>query len=208
MINLKAKKREKTKRDGKIIPAVLYGPKIETEKIEINLKEFKSIYKEAGESTLLNLSIEKDKFLVLIHDVSLAPVSNEPIHVDFYQPILNKKVEVEVPIIFVGESPAVKNLGGTLVKEIHEIEVSAFPEKLPHEIIVDISGLTDFEKEITVKDLKVKEDVQFLRDPEDMVANVQPPQNIDEELEKPAEEENVESVEKIKKEKHKEDEGI
>ena len=200
MITLKAKKREKTKRDGIIIPAVLYGPKIETMSIEINLKDFENIYEEAGESTLITLSLEEGNFLVLVKDVFLNSLTNQPSHVDFYQPVLNKEVEAEVPIIFIGESPAVKNLGGTIVKEMYEVDVRALPQKLPHEIIVDISVLTDFETEIAIKDLKIGEGVKILKEPDEIVANVQPPQKIEEELEKPVEE-NIEGVEKITKEK-------
>lgn len=200
MITLKAKKREKTKRDGIVIPSVIYGPKIEAKSIEINLKEFKSIYEEAGETTLLTLSVENDDHLVLIKEVSLDPLTNDPSHVDFYQPILDKEVEAEVPLIFIGESPAVKNLGGTIVKEIQELEVRALPQKLPHQIEVDLSTLIDFESEIKIKDLKVGEGVKILREPEETIANVQPPQEIEEELEKPVEE-NVEAVGKITKEK-------
>lgn len=201
MINLKAEAR--TKKEGRI-PVVLYGPKRKNINLEVNLKEFNNVYKEAGESTLITLFFEKDKSLVLIHDVSFDPLNNTPIHVDFYEPILNKAVEAEVPLIFEGESPAVKNLGGTIIKEIQELEVKALPQKLPHEIKVDISCLETFEDEITVKDLKVDKDVKIMRDPDDVVANVQPPQKIEEELEKPIEE-NVEGVEKIVKEKIQED---
>ncbi|MDD2913526.1 MAG: 50S ribosomal protein L25 [Candidatus Pacebacteria bacterium] len=204
MITLNAKKREKVKRDGVSIPAVVYGPKIETSSIEIDLKEFNDIYEKAGESTLVSLLIDDKKHPVLIHEVALDSLTGEPIHVDFYQPILDKEVEAQVPIVFFGESEAVKNLGGTIVKGIQEVEVKALPEKLPHEIKVDVSVLTDFEKEITIKDLFVGEGVKILREPDEVVANVQPPQKVEEELEKPVEED-VESVEKIKKEKEDEE---
>lgn len=197
MITLKTK--ERTKKEG-TIPAVLYGPKRKNLNLEIDLKEFSDIYKEAGESTLITLALEKGKSLVLIHDVSLDPLTNSPIHVDFYEPILDREVEAEVPLVFEGESPAVKNFGGTIVKEIQEVEVRALPQKLPHEIKVDLSKLQKIDDEITIGDLAAGEGVKILKEPEEIVANVLPPEKIEEELEKPIEE-NVEGVEKIEKEK-------
>lgn len=205
MIIIKAEKREKTgkkaeilKKQG-IIPAVLYGPEIKNINIQMDLKEFIKFYQEAGESTLVSLEIGKNKFLVLVHDVKNDPLTGRPIHVDFYQPILTKKVEATVPVIFEGESLAVKDLGGTLVKEIQEVQVKAFPQDLPHEIKVDISGLRTFEEEILVKDLKISDKVEILRGLKEVVAVVAPPEKVEEELEKPIEQGEV-IIEKEKKE--------
>ncbi len=204
MLKIKANKRSNNK---SAIPCILYGPKIKNIELEIDLKEFNNLYKEVGESSLINLEIEeKKKNLVLIHDIQKDPLTSQIIHVDFYQPILTEKVEAEVPLIFEGISLAVKDLGGTLNKEIQEIQVKALPEKLPHDIKVNIEKLKTFDDEILIKDLIIPEGVTILKDPEKIVANVQPPQKIEEELEKPIEED-VEKVEKIEeKEKIKEEE--
>lgn len=203
MISLNAKireKRGKETRGGNSIPAVLYGPEIKNQPIEIDLKEFNKVYKQAGASSLISVVIEGKKFLVLIHDVVKDAVSDEAIHVDFYQPILTKEVEAKVPLVFVGESLAVKDLGGTLVKEAQDIEVMALPQDLPHEIEINIEGLKTFEDEIKVKDLKLPKGVRVEKNPEDTIAKVVPPAKVEEELEKPIEED-VEGVEKIEKEK-------
>ncbi len=99
-------------------------------------------------------------------------------------------------MIFEGFSPAVKELGGTLVKVIHELEVKAKPEDLPKEIKVDISSLKIFEDILTIKDLKVPIGVEILKNPEEIVAEVFPPEKVEEELAKPVEEK-VEEVEKV-----------
>jgi len=209
MITIKVKKREKTGKEVKklrekgILPAVLYGPKIKPQPIELDLKEFKKIYKEAGESSLISLEIENKKVPVLIHKIEKDPVADEFIHVDFYQPILTEEVEAVVPLIFEGISPAVKDLGGTLVKEIHEVHVKALPENLPHEIKVNIENLKTFEDEILVKDLILPQKVKVLREPDEIVALVVPPEKIEEELQKPIEEK-VEEVEKVEKERKEE----
>lgn len=193
-IKLSAQKREKEKtnviRKQGFIPAVLYGPKIENKNLKVSEKEFRKVFKEAGESSLITLEVEgeKDKFLVLIHDFQRDPVTGEFIHIDFYQPDLEKEVEAWVPIVTVGEAPAVKQLGGTLVKNVTEVLVKALPLNLPHEIKVDISKLETFDDEILTKDLQVGEGVKIMKDPEDIIISVSPPEKVEEELEKPEEE--------------------
>ena len=199
MLNIEAEKREPgMKRKQGFVPAVLYGPEVKNISLEINAKEFEKLYNEAGESSLINVVVSKKEYPVLIYGTDLDPLTNSFIHVDFYQPILTEEVEASVEIIFEGESPAVKELGGTLVKEIQEIEVKALPQNLPHEIKVDISNLKTFEDEILVKDLALPANVSVSKNPEDIVAMVAAPEKVEEELEKPIEEdvEKVESAEK------------
>lgn len=198
-------KKVKTLLKKGVLPAVLYGPKIKNESLEVKLKEFEKAYQEAGESTLISLEIagHKEKYLVLIHEVSKNPLTDQLIHVDFYQPSLEKEIEVKVPIILEGEPPAVKNLGGTLIKNMAEVEVKALPQKLPKEIKVNIESLKTFEDHILIKDLQIAEGVKILKEPDEIVAQVTPPEKVEEELEKPIEEK-VEEVEKVEKEKKEE----
>lgn len=204
MITLKAKvrkslgKKVRTLRKNEILPAVLYGPEIKNLSLELGLREFKGVFQGAGESSLISLDADGKKFLVLVHEITHDPVSGEITHVDFYQPNLTQEVEVEVPLVFNGFSAAVKDLGGTLVKEIQGITVKALPEKLPHEIKIDISKLMTFEDEILVKDLILPTGVKVLKAAEEIIAKVLPPQKVEEELAKPIEEK-VEDVEKVEK---------
>ena len=207
MTEIKAEIREKgDKKNPDLIPAILYGPKIKNISLIINLKEFSEVYKKAGESTLINLKIKnKPDSLVLIYDVAKDVFTGKPIHVDFYQPILTEEIEATVPLVFEGEAPAVKELGGTMIKGIQEVEVKALPQNLPHEIKVNVNALKAFEDEILIKDLKVEQGVRILREPDEIVANVAEPEKVEEELEKPIEEK-VDEVEKIEKEKKEEEE--
>jgi large subunit ribosomal protein L25 len=204
MITLEAKKREvkgrkvKDLRKKGILPAVLYGPKVENISIEIDAKEFDIVYKKAGESSLINLKIGNKEYPVLISETKTDPISDNFIHIDFYQPILTKEVEARVPLVFEGESLAVKELGGTLVKEMQDLEVIALPQNLPHEIRIDIGKLKTFEDEILIKDINFPAGVKANKNLDDVVAVVTPPQKVEEELEKPIEEK-VEDVEKIEK---------
>ena len=189
-----------------ILPAVLYGPEIENLNLELDSKEFDKVYKEAGESSLVSLNVkgQKEKFLVLIHAVQLAPVSGKPIHIDLYQPALKEEVEVAVPIIIEGKSLAVKNLEGTLVKHLLDIEVRALPQKLPKEIKVNVGKLKTFDDYILIKDLQLPEGVKVKRDPEEILISVSPPEKIEEE--KPAEEEKEKVEEKKEKVEEKKEE--
>jgi len=193
------KKAKKLRKNG-IIPAVLYGPKIENIPLEVDLKEFEKVYKTAGESSLIKLQIEKKDFLVLIHAVEIDAISQKPIHIDFYRPRLDEEITVTVPLVFEGEAPAVKDLGGTLVRNIQEVEVKALPQNLPHEINVNVEKLKTFEDNILIKDLIVPKDAKILREPEEIVALATPPEKVEEELAKPVEEK-VEKVEKVKEDK-------
>jgi large subunit ribosomal protein L25 len=194
-------KKLKTLRKKGVLPAVLYGPKIKNLNLEIEAKEFEKILEKAGESSLISLEVKgekvKDKkFLVLIHDVQRDPLTQKPIHVDFYQPPLKEKIEAKVPIIFEGEAPAVKELGGTLVKNVSEIEVRATPQNLPREIKVDISNLKTFEDAILVSDLKLPKGVEIKRARDEVIARVLPPEKVEEEVKEKVEEK-VEKPEKM-----------
>lgn len=103
-------------------------------------------------------------------------------------------------MVFDGESSAVKELGGTLVKNIHELMIKALPQDLPKEIRVNVSSLKTFEDVILIKDLEVNEKIEILKDSKDVVVSVSPPEKVEEELKKPIEEK-VEEIEKVKKEK-------
>ena len=215
MLTLSAKirkiqgKKVKTLREKGVLPVVLYGPKIKNENLEVSLKDFEKILNEAGESTLISLEIEGkkpaspasgEKNLVLIHEIKFDPLTSKPTHADFYQPILTEEIQVKILLIIEGEAPAVKNLGGTLVKNISEIEVKALPQHLPKEIKINVGRLETFEDKVLIKDLQLPEGVKILRNPEEIIAHVAPPEKVEEELQKPIEEK-VEEIEKVEKEK-------
>lgn len=209
MISISAKIRkeigkgvEEVRKQGNV-PAVLYGPGVENLSLEVNLKEFEKAYEEAGESSLIELSVGSKKFLVLIHDFKKNPLNQKPLHIDFYQPKLDKEITAEIPLVFEGESSAVKDLGGTLVKNIHELEVKAFPQNLPHEIKVNIDKLKAFGDTVTIGDLNIPENVKILKEPDEIIALAAEAQKVEEELEKPIEE-NVEEVEKAEEKKEEE----
>lgn len=212
MIKLSAKIRKETgkkvsalKENGRI-PAVVYGHKVKNILLDIDYKEFQKVLSKAGESSLIELDIEgeKEKRPVLVHELQKNPVTDKFIHIDFFQASLTEEVQVKVPLVFEGESLAVKDLGGTLVKNISELEVKALAQNLPHEIKVSIARLNTFEDHILIKDLVLPKDVKVLAKPDEIVVSVAQPEKVEEELAKEIEEK-VEDVEKVEKEKKTED---
>ncbi len=190
-------------REGGKVLGVLYGPKEDSTSIMFNRKEFDKVWKEAGETTIVVLKgLDEDKE-VLIHQVDFHPVTDIAQHVDFYVIEKGKKVQTHIPLSFIGESPAVKNLGGTLMKTMFEIEVEALPKDLPHDIEIDISKLETFQSHITIKDIVVSSAVTILGNPDDTVVAVAEPK--EEEVEVPVESIDMEAIEVEKKGKKEEE---
>lgn len=208
MLTLKATKRDKSEKASAIrevgnVPAVFYGPKEEATSITINATDFERVYKEAGESSVIILKEGDEEHQALIYYVDRDPVSEAYRHIDFYIIEKGKKVEVSVPLEFVGEAPAEKSMNGVLVKVIHELDIKASPKDLPHEIEVDISTLVDFDSQIHAKDLKLPEGVELMIDPMDVVVLVQEPK---EESEEDNEAPDLDSIEVVGEKKKTEEE--
>jgi large subunit ribosomal protein L25 len=182
------------------VPGILYGPKADPVMVKVAEKEFQKVYEEAGESSLIQLESENGGVPVLIREIQKEPLRGKPIHVDFYQPRLDEKIEVMVPLVFEGDAPAVATFGGTLEKHIQEVEVKALPQSLPNELVVDVSGLVTLEDRILVKDLVCAPEVEILRDAEDVICQVAEAQDVEAQLEQSVEE-NVEAVGEAKEKK-------
>jgi len=207
-ITLKAKEREvvgkkvKKLRKEDIIPAVMYGHKIAAQNLSVNYLDFQRAYDKAGESSLIELETgNKEKVNVLVHDTQVDPMSGKFTHIDFFQVNMKEEVETEIPLEFVGDSPAVKELGGVLVKNLDEVTVKCLPADLPEKFEIDITKLATFQDVIAVKDLKAPDKVEILTDPETIIVSVQEPRSEEElsELETKVEED-VTKVEGVIKE--------
>lgn len=172
---------KKLRESGKL-PAVLYGRGAANKNIVIDAKEFGRVLNQAGYSSILELSLDGKKHNVLIQDVAFDVVKSEPIHADIYLVKMDEVIRTEVPLHFVGESTAVFQQDGSLITNLEALEIEALPGNLPQQIEVDISVLDDFEKTISVADIKLPADVKLLTDAEELVARVEPPRS-DEELE-------------------------
>ena len=195
--NLSAQKREvvgrkvKTLRQGGILPGNLYGKKIKSLSLQVKLNEFLPVYKEAGETGVINLSFgkgKKDDVSVLVANLQKDPVSDSLVHVDFRKVDLKEKITAGVPVELLGEAPCEKTGVGTVVQYVTEVEVEALPTDLPEKFEVDVSTLFEVDQAIYLKDIKVdKTKVSIKDDTEKIVVKVEPPQKIEEEA-PPAEE--------------------
>ncbi len=203
--NITGRKVKSLRREG-FVPAVIYGHGFESLPIQVPVKDFEKVYAEAGESSVVYLNLGENNYPTIIQDVARDPMSDKFLHADFYKVRLDEKIKAKIPLNFIGESLAVKEFGGILVKNISEIEVEGFPQDLPHQIDVDISSLKELKEHILVKDLSVSSKLKIEADPESIVALVQEPISEEElkaQLETPAA--TPEEVEVVKKEKAEEE---
>lgn len=184
-ISLKSEKREsfgrkvkRLRKEGKI-PANIFGKKIKSEAICVDKKEFTDVFEKAGETQIIDLvspSKHETSKPVLVSNAQVDPVTSEYLHIDFRQVDLTEKIEARVPVEVSGESPAEKQGIGTVVQQLHEIEVEALPADLPEKLVVDATLLTQVDQIVYVKDLKFDKKVEVKTDMESIVVKVEPPQ--------------------------------
>ncbi|HOK35405.1 MAG TPA: 50S ribosomal protein L25 [Candidatus Pacearchaeota archaeon] len=203
-------KSEKVRKEN-FLPGIVYGKDVGNMLIKLPYVDFEKIYKKAGESTVINLRCEIEngkiqEFPVLIREIQKDPLSDKFIHVDFYQLPMDEEVEVTIPLEFIGEAPAESQLGGVLIKNIHEVDIKALPKNLISSIKVDVSSLKTFEDAIKIKDLIVPAGVKILANPEEIVALIGKVEEEKIETVPTETEEKPEEPEVIKKEKKTEEE--
>ncbi len=177
MLTLDVTKRSKTDnvahmRNNGMVPGVVYGAKVENTSISFPRNIFEKIWKEAGESSTVDLVLEGKVIQVLIHDVQADPVKNFVTHVDFLAVDANTKAHVHVPIEFIGVAPAQKGGIGNVVKVLHEIEIKALPKDIPHQIEVDLSVLDTIDSQISAGNIKLPVGVELLTGADDIIVAI------------------------------------
>ncbi len=149
----------KTLRKQGMVPATIYGKSLKSVSVTVTGDEFGKLYKEAGDTGLIELTIDGQARPVLVHHLQRDPISGGVRHIEFHQVDLKEKVSAQVPIELVGEAPAVAQKLGVLLSVLDEVEVEALPTDLPEYIAVDLSSLAQVNDEIKVSDLKVAKNV-------------------------------------------------
>lgn len=177
MTSIKAEVRDAKKNTDHIrakggVPAVFYGRKEASQPITIEKKAFDKVLATSSESTVFSLEGPWGAHDVLIQEVKRHSVTDEVSHVDFYVLEKDRKVKVKVPLEFTGVAPAVKDLGGTLVKVLHDLEIEALPKDLPSQLSVDIGALATLDSQILAKDITLPSGVALVAKPEEVVASV------------------------------------
>ncbi|MFW5888423.1 MAG: 50S ribosomal protein L25 [Patescibacteria group bacterium] len=171
------------------IPAVVYGPDSDNLKIKIPYNEFESAFRQAGESTLIELNIDNEKGeKVLIKDYQTNSIKGHIIHVDFYKVKMGEEMTTEVPLNFINDSRVVKEEGGLLVKNIESVEITCLPNNLPNHIDVDLSQIKTFDDQINLKDLVLPEKVELTTEEDYAVVSAIRPKEEEEEEEEAGEE--------------------
>lgn len=156
------------------VPGVIYGS-VKHALVQCSAKELRSVYTRAGENSLVAVTLDGKDIPCLIHAISFHPVSGAISHVDLYAVDMKKKVTAHVPVVFTGESPAVKTLGGVLVTVHGHLEVSCLPSDLPEHFSVDLSTLHNFRDTVTVANLTLPSGVTIKNAPATVIVTVQEP---------------------------------
>lgn len=158
------------------VPAVVYGQGVETQLVSVPKTEFARVYAAAGRSSLIDLAVEGAAAVkVVVKAVQVDPVTMNAIHIDLHQVRMDKEITARIPLVFVGESAAVKVMAGTLIKSADSLIVHCLPNDLPHEINVDLSKLATFEDSITVGSLELPKGVRTETDVHATIATVAAP---------------------------------
>lgn len=177
-LHLKAQKREilgkkvKKLRSGGQLPANVYGEGLTSNALTIDTIEFSKLYRKAGETGVIYVGLDKEELPVLIHRIQRHPVGGHILHVDFRNVNLKKKIEAQVPVHIIGESEAVAKKGGVLLHLEETLSVEALPDRLPSNIEIDISTLSEIGAEIKVADLKKSADFEFKDEPEKLIVRI------------------------------------
>lgn len=160
-----------TLREEGLLPAVVYGAKEASTPIALSRRDFERVWKEAGETTVIHVDGLGGDKQVLIHDVQCHPVTGVPLHADLYAIAKGQKVQVSIPLEFIGTAPAEKS-GGVVIKTMHEIEISVSPAELPHTLTVDLSSLAEIGDHVSAKDIIIPKSATLKIDPEELVVTI------------------------------------
>ncbi|OGH59820.1 MAG: hypothetical protein A2725_02270 [Candidatus Magasanikbacteria bacterium RIFCSPHIGHO2_01_FULL_33_34] len=168
-------KADKTREQG-LVPGILYGPETKPVPFSVGSLAFEKLYEQTGESNLIDLTLDSgEPVKVLVQDIQKHPVKDNIMHIDLLQINMSKEMFATLPITFVGESLAVKALGGTLNKGLDEVEIKCLPKDLVGHIEVDLSVLATFDDFVRVKDLVLPPGITVLDNQEVVVAKVSAP---------------------------------
>jgi large subunit ribosomal protein L25 len=168
------KKVRALRRSG-FIPANIYGNKLDSVAVQVPTDEMKRLMKGHGRTEVIYVQLDGEERPTFIKNVQQNPVTDEVLHIDFHQISLKDKVKLEVPIHFVGVSPAVDTYGALLIHDLNYVMVEALPTNIPSSIEVDVSGLAEVGQALHVSDLVAPADSAIIHDPEVTVARVELP---------------------------------
>jgi len=177
-------KKEKLTPD--FVPAVLYGRGIASSSVKVKRGDIDKATQLAGESNLITLEQDGKNKKVLVKEIQRSGLTGKILHVDFFEVNMADKVTTEIPLHFIGESKAVKELAGLLIKDLDSLEIECLPNDLVDHIDIDISVLKNYHDEITIKDLVLPKGIELINEADRIVVSVLPPRVQVEEVATPA----------------------
>jgi large subunit ribosomal protein L25 len=165
------------------VPGVVYGHRVDPVSVTLPRREFERAFHKVGRTQLLDLKIDGEggSRKVLVREVQYDPRGGGVLHVDFYQVNLKEKITADVPVVLVGEAPAVQRRDGELQQNVNSLRVSCLPADIPEHVEVDVSGLEAVDDGIRVGQLFVPAEVEILNDPEELVVKIAVIREIEEE---------------------------
>lgn len=155
-----------------VVPATVYGPKQDPVNVQIPYRPLEVALLKAGGSHLIQLVTDGKGQTVLVRDVQRHTITRKIMHVDFFALDMKAKLRTDLPVHYIGESPAVAAKLGVIITGPTSLHVELLPSKLIDFIPVDISGLTEIGDAILVKDLNIGDDIEILNDPEELLARL------------------------------------
>jgi large subunit ribosomal protein L25 len=167
------KKVKHLRRQG-ITPVHVFGHGIESLALQCDTKELERVLGQAGQTRLVSLRLAKEKKprTVVVREFDRDWRRGELVHVDFYQVRMEEKIRLEIPVVLIGEAPALKAKTNMLDHELATFTVECLPAKIPDSIEVDISFLTELDQTIRVKDITLDKDITVLNNPDLVVAKI------------------------------------
>ena len=157
-----------------ITPVHLFGHNVESMALQCDTTELHHTLAVAGKTGLIGLKLDRAKKSrnVMVREIQREPRTGELLHVDFYQVSMAEKIRLEVPIVTVGEAPALKSKENFLAHELNTLTIECLPDEIPNSVELDLSPLTEAEQAIRVGDISLDEKITVLNDPEQMVVKI------------------------------------
>ena len=182
-----------------ILPVHLFGHNVESLALQCDTAQFQRVLARAGKTRLISLKLDKARRPrnVVVREIQRDPRTGELLHVDFYQVRMAEKMKVEVPIVLVGEAPALKSKENMLLHELNSLTIECLPDQIPANIEVDMSFLTEAEQAIRVKDVVLDKEVTILNDPEHLIVKISLRPRVEEVVEEVVAEEVAEAPEAV-----------
>lgn len=155
-----------------LTPANVYGAPAESMALQIETPLLERLIARVGKNALITLKVDGKRRVAMIRDIDRDALTDQLLHVGFFQVEMTHRVKVDVPLVFVGESPAGKISRLMLIHNLSAVHVEALPADLPRSIEIDISQLAEAGEAIHVKDIPVGENVEVLSDPDELVVHI------------------------------------